>query len=232
MKVPSKKTLIIGSAILGTVLLIVLVIYFVKKKDVETVVLPKETDWGRDLTDFQSEQIARLAKLLYEDMKGWNAWGHSSQVYEEYAATDDVIFVGVANYFAEKYGKGENLAKWLDDEQFFTLSSTVDAIKSRLLYPGSRHSAFAALTPIENYLTARRIRIFVRSHRIDQSHSVRTGINHGLCHSRNILGIRRQFRNYQEIPLLENTADPPDILACHIRIRSNARAESRISMRT
>ena len=132
MKVPSKKTLIIGSAILGTVLLIVLVIYFVKKKDVETVVLPKETDWGRDLTDFQSEQIARLAKLLYEDMKGWNAWGHSSQVYEEYAATDDVIFVGVANYFAEKYGKGENLAKWLDDEQFFTLSSTVDAIKSRL----------------------------------------------------------------------------------------------------
>ena len=132
MKVPSKKTLIIGSSILGTVLLIVLVIYFVKKKDVETVVLPKETDWGRGLTDFQSEQIARLAKLLYEDMKGWNAWGHSSQVYEEYAATDDVIFVGVANYFAEKYGKGENLAKWLDDEQFFTLSSTVDAIKSRL----------------------------------------------------------------------------------------------------
>ena len=133
MKVPSKHTLLVGSAILGAVLLIALVIYFiVRKKDAETVVLPKETDWGRTLTDFQSDQIARLAKLLYEDMKGWNAWGHSSHVYEEYAATDDVIFVGVANYFAEKYGKGENLAKWLDDEQFFTLSSTVDAIKSRL----------------------------------------------------------------------------------------------------
>lgn len=133
MKIPSKRTLIIGSVAVVAVLLIALLIYFIAKKDdVETVVLPNETDWGRSLTEFQSDQIARLAKLLYEDMKGWNAWGHSSHVYEEYAATDDVIFVGVANYFAEKYGKGENLAKWLDDEQFFTLSSTVDAIKSRL----------------------------------------------------------------------------------------------------
>ncbi len=132
--IPSKKSIIVASIVMASLLAIVLVIYFIvkKSKDVGTVALPKETEWGKTLTDYQSDQIARIAKGLYEDMKGYNAWGHSSSIYEEYAATDDVIFVGVANYFAEKYGKGENLAKWLDDEVFFTLSSTVDAIKSRL----------------------------------------------------------------------------------------------------
>ncbi len=134
MQVPSKKSIIVAAICMGGLLAVVLVIYFIvkKSKDVGTVALPKETEWGRTLTDYQSDQIARIAKGLYEDMKGFNGWGHSSSIYEEYAATDDTIFVGVANYFAEKYGNGENLAKWLDDEVFFTLSSTVDAIKSRL----------------------------------------------------------------------------------------------------
>lgn len=134
MQVPSKKSIIVASIVMAGVLAIVLVIYFIvkKSKDAGTVALPKETDWGRSLTDYQSEQIARIAKALYEDMNGWNVWGHNSSVYEEYAACNDVIFVGVANYFADKYGKGENLAKWLDDEAYGTLSSTVDAIKSRL----------------------------------------------------------------------------------------------------
>lgn len=134
MTAPSTKSIVLASIVMAALLTIVLIIYFIvkKSKDAGTVALPKETDWGRSLTDYQSDQIARIAKSLYEDMKGYNAWGHNSSIYEEYAATDDIIFVGVANYFADKYGKGENLAKWLDDEVFFTLQSTVDAIKSRL----------------------------------------------------------------------------------------------------
>jgi hypothetical protein len=134
MQAPSKKSIIVASIIVAGLLAIVLVIYFIvkKSKDVGTVALPNQTDWGRSLTEYQSDQIARIAKGLYEDMKGFNGWGHSSSIYEEYAATDDIVFVGVANYFAEKYGNGDNLAKWLDNEVYFTLSSTVDSIKSRL----------------------------------------------------------------------------------------------------
>lgn len=134
MKAPSTKTIVLTLGTLIGLLAIVLVIYFIvkKSKDAGTVLLPNETDWGKSLTDSQSDNVARIAKGLYEDINGFNGWGHTSSIYEEYAACDDVVFVGVANYFAERYGKGANLAKWLDDEVFFSLTSTVDSIKSRL----------------------------------------------------------------------------------------------------
>ena len=136
----SPKDIMIGSAIiLGVIAVFVIVIVLVKKfAKVQEVALPKDTNWGRALTDVEEAQVIRLADALYSDMNGWNIFGHERSIYQEYAMTTDKVFVATANYFASKYGNGENLAQWLKDESF-AFSSLTDSIISRLQKFGIYH---------------------------------------------------------------------------------------------
>ena len=127
------KGILMGSAvILGIVAVFVIVIILIKKfGKVKDVPLPKDTNWGRTLSEAESTDVVRIADALHFDMNGWNVWGHEKSIYQEYSMTTDKVFVAVANYFAEKYGDGENLAQWIKDEAF-AFSSLTDSIISRL----------------------------------------------------------------------------------------------------
>ena len=128
----NKKNLIIGGAIVLLIaILIIVIVVLARKKRIEKVPLPKETDWGRALSEVEEAQVVRLTDALYQDMKGWNIGGHNKAVYQELSTTTDKVFVAVANYFGEKYGDGENLAQWISDEAF-TWSSLTDSILKRL----------------------------------------------------------------------------------------------------
>ncbi len=130
--IKNNKNLVIGGAVLLLIVVLVIVIVVIaRKKKIEKVPLPQETDWGRTLTDVEEAQVIRLTDELYEDMKGWNIWGHNESVYTEYSKTTDRVFVAVANHFGEKYGNGESLAQWMKDEAY-AFNSLTDAIISRL----------------------------------------------------------------------------------------------------
>lgn len=99
--------------------------------------LPEETDWGTALTKSESEAAQKHAKTLHADMKGPNFLKRDMKLYADYLATSDRVFVATANYFIDNYGKGENLAQWIDDENFFLTnlsdaSDIADSIIERL----------------------------------------------------------------------------------------------------
>ncbi len=128
----NKKNLFIGGGIvLLIVILIIVIVVIARKKKIEKVPLPKETDWGRSLSDVEEAQVVRLTDALYQDMKGWNLGGHDKSIYQELSSTSDKVFVAVANYFGEKYGDGESLAQWIKDEAF-AWSALTDSILKRL----------------------------------------------------------------------------------------------------
>jgi len=90
--------------------------------------IPAETDWGRELTQSESEAAQTHAKKLYEDMKGLNFWQRDMKIYSDYLASSDRVFVAAANYFDDNYGDGDNLAQWIDDESY-TATNFKDAQK-------------------------------------------------------------------------------------------------------
>lgn len=114
------KGILIGSSVLLLVIivLVVVIVVIVRKRKQQAAALPENTDWGKGLSASESETIQRIAKGLYDEMKGIQFWSRNIEIYREYAATSDRIFVGVANHFADKYGNGENLAQWMDSEAY------------------------------------------------------------------------------------------------------------------
>lgn len=136
------KGVLIGSAVVLVVLmvLIIVIVVLARKKKIETVQLPSETDWGRALTEGESATIKRIADGLYNDMKGLNVFKRNYDIYVEYNNANDKIFVGVANYFAQTYGNGESLAQWMKDEAYswtsYQTDGLADAIIARLAQYG------------------------------------------------------------------------------------------------
>lgn len=128
------KTIVISSTVtVVAVAVIVVAVIISKRRKGSTTELPKDTDWGNQLSDAESETVFRIAQALHNDMTGLNWNGHTTAVYTEYAATSDRIFVAVAKYFEERWGRGENLATWLDNEVFgSSLDNTISSILSRL----------------------------------------------------------------------------------------------------
>ncbi len=130
--------ILIGSAVLLAVIiiLVIVVVVLVRKKKAQTTVLPQQTNWGKTLTDEESDTIKRIADALYEDMKGLNVFNRNEAIYVEYNNSNDRIFVGVANYFAQVYGNGESLAQWMKDEVYswtsLATSGLTDGIIARL----------------------------------------------------------------------------------------------------
>lgn len=99
--------------------------------------IPAETDWGTALTKAESEASQKHAKALHTDMKGPNFFKRDMKLYTDYLATSDRVFVATANYFNDTYGKGENLAQWIDGENFYITnlgdaSDVADSIVERL----------------------------------------------------------------------------------------------------
>lgn len=108
---------------------------YIGKKDEKTGnkgKIPTETDWGTALTAAESAAAQAHAKALYKDMKGLNIWKRDLKIYTDFLAAPDRVFVAAANYFDDNYGKGDNLAQWIDGENFFTtnLSDAVEVADS------------------------------------------------------------------------------------------------------
>ena len=135
------KGVLIGSAVVLVVLmvLIIVIVVLARKKKIETVPLPSETDWGRALTESESATIKRIADGLYNDMKGLNVFKRNSDIYVEYNNTNDKIFVGVANYFAQTYGNGESLAQWMKDEAYSWTSYQTDGLADAIIARLAQH---------------------------------------------------------------------------------------------
>lgn len=133
------KAYLISTGIL-LIVLVAVAIYFYqsgKNKNDRSVDLPEKTDWGKTLTTDEANEIKRHAAALYKDMKGLNFMPRKPEVYNDYLATSDRVFVGAANYFVENYGEGETLAEWIKGENYTAtnlnqLTATVDAILARL----------------------------------------------------------------------------------------------------
>lgn len=135
------KGVLIGSAVVLVVLmvLIIVIVVLARKKKSETVPLPSETDWGRALTESESATIKRIADGLYNDMKGLNVFKRNYDIYVEYNNTNDKIFVGVANYFAQTYGNGESLAQWMKDEVYSWTSYQTDGLADAIIARLAQH---------------------------------------------------------------------------------------------
>ena len=133
MTIATKAKLIGGSVatLLIIIAIVIVVVYFKKKGNITA--LPKETEWGKQLTEDESQTVYRIATALYDDMDGLSFGVHDPKIYQEYAACSDRIFIAVANYFLQKWGRGENLATWIKDETYGTaLTATINSILSRL----------------------------------------------------------------------------------------------------
>lgn len=89
--------------------------------------IPTETDWGTTLTAAESAAAQTHAQALYKDMKGLNIWKRDIKIYTDFLAAPDRVFVAAANYFNDNYGKGDNLAQWIDSENFLVTNLT-DAV--------------------------------------------------------------------------------------------------------
>lgn len=136
-----QKPLIISVTVLIIVVILVIVtVHLIRKSKQAKAALPEQTDWGSSLTAAESADIQRITDALYQDMNGVNVFSRNVQIYTEYAATSDRIFVGVANYFADKYGDGKNLAEWMDSEYYGWTSiqckGKVESIMQRLASHG------------------------------------------------------------------------------------------------
>ncbi|MBO5817548.1 MAG: hypothetical protein J6R26_06365 [Paludibacteraceae bacterium] len=135
------KGVLIGSAVVLVVLmvLVIVIVVLARKKKIETVPLPSETDWGRALTESESATIKRIADGLYNDMKGLNVFKRNYDIYVEYNNANDKIFVGVANYFAQTYGNGESLAQWMKDEAYSWTSYQTDGLADAIIARLAQH---------------------------------------------------------------------------------------------
>ena len=135
------KGVLIGSAVVLVVLmvLIIVIVVLARKKKIETVPLPSETDWGRALTESESATIKRIADGLYNDMKGLNVFKRNYDIYVEYNNANDKIFIGVANYFAQTYGNGESLAQWMKDEAYSWTSYQTDGLADAIIARLAQH---------------------------------------------------------------------------------------------
>ena len=128
---------------LAMIVVVIIIVYFVGKKQGKQLsssgnkgLLPSQTDYGQSLTQLETQEIIRHADALYKDMNGLNLLPRDASVYTEYLASSDRVFVGTANYFYDNYGRGENLAQWIDSEAYWftnsNLKETINSIQGRL----------------------------------------------------------------------------------------------------
>ena len=106
-------------------LLVAAVMYFVGKKIYTKFLvftpapLPNSDTVGVNLTPQQAQDVRRIALALHSDMDGIN-FTRNWDLYSEFAALNDPMFIAVYNDFGNLYyseGKG-TLRAWIEDENF------------------------------------------------------------------------------------------------------------------
>jgi hypothetical protein len=82
--------------------------------------LPEEIKGNEDATGTELDKGASLAERLYNDMKGANVMGHDGALWDEFCIADDRTITVTYNTFNQKYGGGETLYQWMDNESWLT----------------------------------------------------------------------------------------------------------------
>lgn len=118
---PSKKQIIIIVSVIT--LLAVMAFYFYKKgKNTVTLQsLPGElpgNNGSGNVLGASNDEIKRTANLLYQDMNGFNIWGHDYAGINAASVLNDNDLIKLYNTFNTTYQKesGETLTKWMDGE--------------------------------------------------------------------------------------------------------------------
>lgn len=116
----------------------IIIIYIIYKwgkseGDVKPSELPNETDWGKDLTTSQSDEIRRIADRLYRDMDSYlvsvSMQKRDIQAYKDFLTLPEREFVGVSNDFNDRYYTEDDgkLYQWIMDESFtYTFGASGD----------------------------------------------------------------------------------------------------------
>lgn len=124
------------------VIALVLFIYLMGRRSAKRVIgqkarrLPKDKDWGKSLSEEDSQLVRRIAAGLHEDMDGLNVFTRKIDRWEEYQELNDELFIAVYNDFNEAYGEGDTLREWVESEHdagFNMGFSSWDDVKGEVL---------------------------------------------------------------------------------------------------
>ncbi len=104
--------------ILGLILLAILVWKFWPSTKLPQADVPDDKPNGQ-ATEAEKVKANETARALFTDMDGF-AWNRNFEVYKDFAALSDTIFVLVYNRFNELYAKEDEgtLREWLDSELY------------------------------------------------------------------------------------------------------------------
>lgn len=121
--------------IIGIVVLILLIAmgwYFYRqgKKQVTLQSLPGElpgNPQSGNVLGASNDEIKRIANDLYDDMKGFNIWGHKQAPYDQANLLNDQDIIKLYNTFNAMYQKesGETLTSWLSNENGLGVSGSL-----------------------------------------------------------------------------------------------------------
>lgn len=116
----------VTAIIIGTVVLILLIAlgwYFYRqgKKQVTLQSLPGElpgNPGSGNANGASNDEIKNLANALYDDMNGFNMWGHNQAPFDQANLLNDTDIIKLYNTFNSLYQKesGETLTSWLNNE--------------------------------------------------------------------------------------------------------------------
>lgn len=122
---------------LAIALVIILVIYFAGKKAGSTKIeqVPLPDDNTGQLSQDQLKQVRELSRKLHDDMDGLNLFGmRNTEIYNQFTALSDTMFVAVYNDFNTLYAGEDNgtLRAWIDNETGIPSSNIIIDRMNRL----------------------------------------------------------------------------------------------------
>lgn len=100
---------------------------------------PKDTDWGKDLTEAESQKVRGLSQRLFRDMDSWAVSSgfkdRDCDAYQELVNIPEKLLVAVYNDFNDLYyEKGDGtLYDWINDESFSLTAGCSNQLKETVL---------------------------------------------------------------------------------------------------
>ena len=129
----NKRFVLISIVVVLLIAIIVLIFQLTKKKRAKIVIAPIDSKIvsNNDISEEESKRCLVMAQRLYDDMSGFNLWGHDNDVYRDFDQMSDRELSIVYACFNENFGDGESLTQWLINEKF-RISNLTDSIILRL----------------------------------------------------------------------------------------------------
>lgn len=125
----------VTAVIIGIVVLILLIAlgwYFYRqgKKQVTLQSLPGElpgNPGSGNMIGASNDEIKNIASALYDDMEGFNLWGHKQAPFDQANLLNDADIIKLYNTFNALYQKesGETLTSWLNNENGLGVSGAL-----------------------------------------------------------------------------------------------------------